>query len=31
MPVYSGGKAKIGKEITDEIVKFEKKLNWKNK
>jgi site-specific DNA-adenine methylase len=31
MPVYSGGKAKIGKEIADEIVKLEQKLNWKNK
>jgi site-specific DNA-adenine methylase len=31
MPVYSGGKAKIGKEIAREIEKLEFKLNWKNK
>jgi site-specific DNA-adenine methylase len=31
MPVYSGGKAKIGKEIANEIVKLEKKYKWENK
>lgn len=31
MPVYSGGKAKIGKIIANEIKKLESKYNWKNK